>query len=477
MSKNIKPHKLAANFLVLSGGEAISKTLSFLSFTYLARVLGPDTFGFIEFALAVTLFFNIVADGGFHLFGAREIAKDEKNAGNLVFHIVIIRCFLAISAFLLLLLFVAVTNKSSQEKQLLMLYGLTLFGTPGLLLYLFQGLERMHWVAISSVIRWSLFAGAVFFYISEPSQVWIVPLIELTAIIFVVIFNFCIFRYFFGRLWRQIDISFSLSILWQALPICLTDITEALKYYLPIIMLGFMVGAKEVGFFGSVQRIIFSLCGLTYIYYFNIYPSIVRCTGQTLGTLQRLIGKSLQVTSWTAVFIGTVGTSLAESLINLVYGPQYDEATVVFQVLIWLVVFTIIGEHFNYILIGFGKQYLRLISMACGACVCIILNLLLIPRCGLLGAAWSLLCTEVVVCGLAYYFVCREIAIIPFWRHMTRPLIVGAIIAIVLSLLPNLNFILAGGIAVLLYGLGLLALQPNIIYDVRTLLVNSRQKL
>lgn len=462
---------------MLSGGEAISKTLSLFAFTYLARVLGPNTFGYIEFALAVTLFFNMVVDGGFHLLGAREIAKDEKSAGNLVFHIVIIRCFLAIGAFLLLLVLVAASNKSLQEKQLIMLYGLTLFGTPGLLLWLFQGLERMHWVAISSVIRWSLFAGAVFFYVSEPSQIWIVPLIELTAIVSVVVFNFCIFRCFFGRLWQQFDISFSLSLLRQALPICLTDITEDLKFYLPIIMLGLMVGGNDVGWFGSAQRIILALYGFSFIYYFNIYPSISRCTKQAIETLHRLIGKSLQVTSWAAVFVCAAGTIFAESLINLVYGPQYGEAASVFRVLIWLLAFGLIGGHYHYILVAYNKQHLRLISTACGAGVCIILNILLIPRCGLLGAAWALLCTEAVICGLAYYFVCREVATIPFWGHMTRPLIAGTIIVIVLSLLPNMSFILAGGSAVLLYGLGLLALQPSIIYEARTLLVSSRQKL
>ncbi len=76
MSKTIKPRKLAANFVVLSGGEAISKIFTFIAFTYLARVFGPDTFGDIEFALAIALFLNIVVEGGLRLLGAREIAKN-----------------------------------------------------------------------------------------------------------------------------------------------------------------------------------------------------------------------------------------------------------------------------------------------------------------------------------------------------------------------------------------------------------------
>ena len=477
MSKTIKPRKLVVNFLVLSGGEGISKIFTFVAFAYLARVLGPDTFGDIEFALAVTLFFNMVTEGGLGLLGAREIAKNDNAVHRLTFHIVIMRCFLAIGAFLLLIVFVAISNKSLQEKQLIIFYGLTLFGTPGLLLWVFQGLERMLWVAISSVIRWSLFAGAVFFYISEPSQVWIIPLFELTAIGCVVIFNFCIFRYYFGHFWLRFDYSFSLSLLSQVWPIGLSHIMCGLKIYLPIIMLGLMVGGSEVGWFSSAHRIVIALYALVWMYHFNIHPSIARCTQQSPEVLQRLIGKSLQLTTWVAVFVGVTGVILAKSLIIFTYGFQYSEAVIGFQVLIWLVSFFLISAHYSYILVAYNKQRLELISTVCGVVINLLLNILLIPRYGFLGASCALLCSEVAIWVLLYYFVCREIAIIPFWCHMTRPLIAGTIIAITLLMMPHMSFILAGGIAVLFYGLGLLVLQPGIINDVRTLVVSSRQKL
>ena len=65
------PRKLAVNFVILSGGEALSKILAFVAFAYLARLLGPDSYGDIEFALAATLFFNLVVEGGLGILGAR----------------------------------------------------------------------------------------------------------------------------------------------------------------------------------------------------------------------------------------------------------------------------------------------------------------------------------------------------------------------------------------------------------------------
>jgi O-antigen/teichoic acid export membrane protein len=83
------PRRLVLNFVFLSGGEALSKVFAFFAFAYLARILGPDIYGDIEFALAATLFFNLVVEGGLGLLGAREIAKDDRTIPELTFHIVV----------------------------------------------------------------------------------------------------------------------------------------------------------------------------------------------------------------------------------------------------------------------------------------------------------------------------------------------------------------------------------------------------
>src|SRR5215470_6824792 len=44
--------KLVKNFLSLAGAEVISKLVTFAAFAYLARVAGPDGFGYLESATA-----------------------------------------------------------------------------------------------------------------------------------------------------------------------------------------------------------------------------------------------------------------------------------------------------------------------------------------------------------------------------------------------------------------------------------------
>lgn len=69
--------RLSVNFIIFSGGEAISKLLMFVSFAYLARVLGPEGFGIIELALAITLIFSQIVTFGTTKYGSVEVAKDK----------------------------------------------------------------------------------------------------------------------------------------------------------------------------------------------------------------------------------------------------------------------------------------------------------------------------------------------------------------------------------------------------------------
>jgi O-antigen/teichoic acid export membrane protein len=171
--------------------------------------------------------------------------------------------------------------------------------------------------------------------------------------------------------------------------------------------------------------------------------------------------------------VGFAGMLLAEPLITLVYGSQYSESALGFQILIWLVAATLINGHYMYSLIAFNKQWFELLSAACGAGTNLLLCLLLIPRFGLSGAAWALLCTEIVTWGLNYYFVRREIITVRFFRHLLRPLMAGIMMAAGILLMPSGSVFIVGMTAVILYGLGLFVLQPNMLNNVRALIVRQ----
>ena len=68
----------AARYLILFGGEAFSKVCVLLAFAYLARVLSPSSYGTVELALSVTMFFVLGVESGMGSYGARMVAAQPR---------------------------------------------------------------------------------------------------------------------------------------------------------------------------------------------------------------------------------------------------------------------------------------------------------------------------------------------------------------------------------------------------------------
>jgi len=95
----------------------------------------------------------------------------------------------------------------------------------------------------------------------------------------------------------------------------------------------------------------------------------------------------------------------AKPIVTLIYGQGYAPATIVLQIGIWQTVFSYLAYARDIWILATGKQkYLWIINLA-GACTNILLNLLLIPLFGLIGAAITAVVTEFV----ANILVCQII--------------------------------------------------------------------
>src|SRR5215510_5785755 len=136
-----KIRSLVANLGLLATGELLSKVFTLVAFAHLARVLGPVSFGNVEFALAVIFIFSLLIDLGLGIYGAREIAKDRVFIPSITQRVVSTRCWLTLITLGGLVLFVSVMRLPWEVRWLLLLFGLTLIPMPLLLQWVFQGID------------------------------------------------------------------------------------------------------------------------------------------------------------------------------------------------------------------------------------------------------------------------------------------------------------------------------------------------
>jgi O-antigen/teichoic acid export membrane protein len=452
-----EPRRLAINYLFLSGGEFTAKLLTFASFAYLARVLGPLNYGSVEFTLAAMVFFTLPADLGLASYGAREIARDPGNAPRLLHEIAGLRLMLALGSMLALGLFILVIPKSNELKILLALYGVSLLGGPFLLQWFFQGHDQMHWVGIASIVRQAGFAVLVFLICRRGSPLLYIGLIECASVAAVAVFCVYVSRHRMGFAWPWPDLHVTQLVghLREASPIGLTELAWAFMWYFCTVLLGFIFPDRSLGWFGASHRAVMALHTFVYLYFFNLLPSISRCATLPHKYLLELMDRSIRFGAWASLFSATLLTALAPQLVTLMYGPPFRPASHSFSILVWILPVAMLSGHDRYILIAYNHQKTLLRCTAYSAAVAVLLGFALVPFYRGQGAAWALLIAVVINFVLVYISVRQLVVEVPVHRQLAAPLTALAVSVILYLVLArwNIGLALAASAAVYMAGL------------------------
>jgi len=441
--------RIVKNFVSLTAANIISKLIGFVTIAYLARVLHASGFGQISFAQAIIAYSALFTNLGLTTFGIREIARDKKQIKKYVNNILTLRMVLTVVSFGFLVVFLVFIKKPVDYKSLIAFYGLSLFPSALSLDWVFQGIERMEFIGIAGILRSLVYAGLIFLFINSPSNILSVPLFGLAASFIMIALPIYIFVKNYG--WFSFSFNWPIwkEFLTKALPMGFSSIMIQIYYNLDTIMLGFIKGDEVVGWYNAAYKIIFFILPFGGLLIQSIFPLISRYYKESREKLSLLVNTSAKILTAGAIPLGIGGTILAKPIMNLIYGPQYQNGVIAFQILIWTVVVIFISVNFGNSLMACDGERKYAIGVSIGAGTNIILNFLLIPPFSLVGAAIATLATEVVVLlYMAYHF--SKIARIHLERYILKPSIAGLIMGAVIWAV-RVNVLLSIIIGVVVY--------------------------
>jgi O-antigen/teichoic acid export membrane protein len=440
--------RIVKNFLSLAVANIVSRLIGFVTIAYLARILNASGFGQISFAQSIIAYFTLLSNLGLNTFGIREVARHKEHIKKYVNNILTLRLILAIISFALLLIFLLFINKPTEYKTLIAFYGLSLFPTVFFLNWVFEGVERMEYVGIANILRSLTYAGLVFIFVNSPSEILSVPLFALVAsFIMIALPIYCFVKHygwftpsFNWRIWKEFLIT--------ALPMGLSSIMISIYIHMDTLILGFMKGDEVVGWYNAAYKTILVITSFGGLFIQAIFPAISRYYKDSREKLSLLVNSSAKLLTSVAIPLGIGGTLLAKPIMNFIYGSQYQDGVIAFQILVWNAAVIFISVNFGNSLMACDRQRRYALGVSIGAVTNTILNLLLIPHFSLEGAAIATLVTEVVVLlYMAYHFnrICR----IYLERYLLKPSIAALIMGVVLwTVRVNVLFAIIIGIAV-----------------------------
>lgn len=356
---------------------------------YISRVLEPDGIGIYNFTYTYASYFALVAVLGIPNYGIREIAKRRDNlkeCERFISQMIGIETITSIIVTIFYLASIFFIGQLNENAILYLISGIVLYLTPFKVEWFFSGLEEFKYITIRSLTIKTLSFILLFVFVRTKGD--LINYIILTAIASSAneIWNF-IKVY---RLGIRPGITFN-GIREHIKPVMIlfaSSVATSIYAMLDTLMLGFMSTYTEVGYYNSAMHLIKALLPIATSLAAVAMPRVAILGKENdIQNVNNLINKSAGVVSFMAFPMSVGIIMIAREFVPLFFGSQFFGSIVPMQIGALLIIF--IGlNNLNgvQVLISLGKDKLFLASVSLGALSNFILNMVLIPRYGCVGA-------------------------------------------------------------------------------------------
>ncbi len=424
---------VARNFLALGSGEMVSRIIAFGVTVYLARILGAEGYGVIAFAAGITLYLSKVADFAIEAVGTKEIAIAPDSVNHLASAVMCIRLLIAG-----LLTGVAVLGAQllmhRPESTILSLYFLTLIPIAASTKWVHLGLENARPIGLSRIAGETLALCIILCLVRSHAELWVAPLALVAGDLFIAFLLIMVLRqrnYKFGIRW---DPATAIPIFVKAAPLLSQIMLGLFIYNADLIFLRLFCNSESVGYYAAAYTLISLISNLGVTYGMTLLPTLTRLGAKTVG--EKMLYHTSLAHVYAVCFPLTVGGCLlASQIIKLGFGSGYANSGFALQVLVWSIPLSVFRNVPWAALITRGHQNLLLKATIYAVIGNIILNIILIPMYGIIGAAIATVITECLAGVLMLrYAAAHELpfaSLTRFWRPTIAGLLMGTALIVI----------------------------------------------
>lgn len=364
---------------------------------WVARYLGPEQFGMVNYTFAFVALFGAISTLGLDSIVIRDIVSMPEKTNELLgsaFVLKLIGGFLVFILAAISILFIRPHNS--------LMFFLVLISSLGCIFQAFNTIDFYFQAHILS--KFTVWANNIAFLVVSILKVilivnkssliafaWVFLLESILSSIFILI----AYQYNKQNIFRWKPAKrMAVNLLRQSWPLILSSMAIMIYMRIDQIMLGNMRGDIAVGNYSAAVKI-------SEIWYFipmnimtSVYPALIAIKKQSQ---QKYIKRTHQLALY--MLYGTVAFSLivtftSKLIVNLLYGNEFSQASNALTIHIWTGVPVFVSLVYNriYLIEGLIKEcfYFTFISVI----INVLLNLIMIPKFGISGAATATLITQ-----------------------------------------------------------------------------------
>lgn len=374
---------------------------------YVARYLGPQRFGLLNYAMSFVGLFSVLATLGLDQIAVREFIKEPAERESILGTLFGLKLSGALVALGLIFFALSFTGNDPQTNLLIFIIAAGLiFQSFNIIDFYFQSqvvskyvvFAQVFQLVISSVIKISM-------VLLKADLLWFALVILCDSVILAAgLLYFLHLRHKGLFLSWRFDVVLAKRLLKESWPLALSGLAVTVYMKIDQVMIKEMMNAEAVGLYAVAVR-------LSEVWYFlpaiilkSLFPAIIsiRENHEEIYTVR--LQQLHDMLSSVAFIIAVLIFFFSKDIIVLLFGEQFLGADAILAVHIWAGILVFPGNVRAYLIVIENKQLVALVFRSIGAIINVILNYMLIPRFGAIGAAWATLASYIFpVCMISFF--------------------------------------------------------------------------
>lgn len=398
LSPNIR--KIIANVSWLIGGQILRAGVAFVVVAWMARYLGVEGFGTLNYAFALTAIFANIAQMGISHFVVRDAVSEPSNRYEIIGTAVAIQLFSGVAAFLSIIVAIFLLRPDDPlARTIVIIMSISL---------VFQSLPDNidSWFQSQVQSKYSIVSNYTAFLIATIGRVILIqlqaPLIAFALLVLaesvLATINFIIAYQSSGQKiqnWR-VSTERATNLLKVSWPLIFSSLSVMIYLNVDQIMIGQLADSHALGIYAVAVKLSENWAWLVLAITRSVAPHIMEAKKISEEAYYQRIQNLCNLLALIFYIVAVPITFFSTPIVISIFGEKYAAAGTILSIHIWSSIWLFFG---NVKQIWVATEELTIFAMTasfCGAAINIILNFWLIPIYKELGAA--------IATVIAYFF-------------------------------------------------------------------------
>lgn len=415
---------IAQNLFWAVIGKIVNLLSGLLVGIIVARYLGPEQYGLMNYVISFVFLFQTFAIFGLDSIEIREESRRKVDFNTIIGTAFYLKVLFGVIFMVLAIITSYIMDADKYTTLLVTIYSLSIvLNSFSVIRNYFTSLVQNEYVVKAEISRTllSIAIKLILLFMQLP-LIWFIASymldFALLASGYVMAYNVKI-----GKISKwKFDITYARFLVKESFPLMLTSAAVIIYQRIDQVMIGQIIDKAAVGYFSVASRFVEILIYIPMTLSQTITPILVRTRERNEQDYISKGQKFMNISLWLSILASLLVSLLAHWIIVFTFGETYYPAIIILQIMAFKAASVALSNTAGAMLVSEGLQKYAIFRDAFGCIVCIVLNYILLPIYGIAAAAFIAIISNVAAGYIAD-------AMIPAYRHLfirqTKALLYG----------------------------------------------------